>query len=103
MFSSCEVVQRAIRFQGIDRLPRQFPALFRTTLPCWLPIPISTAICEGTDEWGSVWHCLENTTLGQVKEFSSADLGRPGSSRHPRSGRPQTLAGLGRRLRHEPQ
>ncbi len=70
MYSSREVVTRAIRFQGIDRLPRQFPAPFPDDFAMLAPNPdLDSHPHDGRDEWGSVWKGFENTMLGQVKEF----------------------------------
>jgi len=65
-----ELVKRAVRFQGPERIPRDLPESWGTDFlrvsissdPYWKPK------VEGEDEWGCVWQKLtHDKTMGQVK------------------------------------
>ena len=72
--TSKENVQRTIRFQTPERYAYEFPDEYGTDFyrvylhpsPDWRP-------AQGTDDWGCVWECLGNTTLGEVKDSPLKD------------------------------
>lgn len=69
--TSKEIVRRAVKFQGPERIPRDLPEPCGTDFlyvgiepdPNWKPK------VEGEDEWGCIWQKLscDNKTMGQVK------------------------------------
>jgi len=69
MLTSREAVRRAIRFEGPDRLPHDFPDPFGSdfTGVGMSPSPDSRPT-SGVDEWGAVWENLGATQLGEVKD-----------------------------------
>ena len=70
MMSSREVVRRAVRFEGPERLPRSLPETYGSDFswvgmspsPDWRP-------GSGVDEWGAIWENIGISNMGQVKEF----------------------------------
>lgn len=68
--SSREVVRRAVRFEGPERLPRSLPETYGSDFswvgmspsPDWRP-------GSGVDEWGAIWENIGISNMGQVKEF----------------------------------
>jgi hypothetical protein len=74
--TSRERVQRAVRFQGPDRLPRDFPGAWGTDFAGMGMRPSPDARpAKGMDEWGAVWENLGPTQLGEVKEYPLRDWG----------------------------
>lgn len=68
--SSCEVVRRAIEFDGPDRLPVRFDALGTSDVHMvWTNqiIPMGQTERENLDEWGCFWIRSEMANMGQVK------------------------------------
>ena len=68
------VVARAIRFEGIDRLPIYFPDPYGSDL-AWTgmsPSPDDRPK-SGVDEWGAEWKNLGKTNLGEVKKVPLTD------------------------------
>lgn len=68
--TSKEIVTRAVKFQGPERIPRDLPEPWGTdflyvgidTDPEWKPK------VEGEDEWGCIWQKLDgDKSMGQVK------------------------------------
>jgi len=74
MFTSRELVTRAIRFTGIDRLPHDFPEPFSTDFAGvgMTPSPDERPP-TGVDEWGAVWENIGVCQLGEVKSFPLKD------------------------------
>jgi hypothetical protein len=75
-----ERVKNAINFQGIDRLPRDFPERYGTDIfRCTMdpdPDPILNMdlnIKSWYDEWGTRWERVGRTTLGEPKNVVLAD------------------------------
>lgn len=77
--TSKEIVIRAVKFQGPERVPRDLPEPWGTDFlhvgiepaPNWSPK------IEGEDEWGCLWQKLPgDKTMGQVKIHSLDDYGR---------------------------
>ncbi len=70
MMSSSEVVRRAVRFEGPERLPRSLPETYGSDFS-WVamsPSPDSRP-GSGVDEWGAIWENIGISNMGQVKEF----------------------------------
>jgi uroporphyrinogen decarboxylase len=68
--TSREIVRRSILFQGIPRLPRDFPKPYGTDF-YWVnmtPSPDDRP-SRGVDEWGCVWRNMGTTNLGEVKDY----------------------------------
>jgi hypothetical protein len=64
-----DVVARTVRFQGAERLPRDFCEPFGTDFAGVGMNPSPDARPpNGTDEWGSVWENIGVCRLGEVKE-----------------------------------
>jgi len=69
-----ENVRRTIRFQTPERYAYEFPDEYGTDFyrmyihpsPDWRP-------AQGVDDWGCVWECLGNTSLGEVKDSPLKD------------------------------
>jgi uroporphyrinogen decarboxylase len=80
MLSSREVVKRAVRLAGPDRLPRTLPEPYGSDF-AWVgmtPSPDARP-SSGRDEWGALWTNFGTSNMGQVKEFplrSWADFDR---------------------------
>ncbi|MCC6730966.1 MAG: hypothetical protein IT208_16690 [Chthonomonadales bacterium] len=81
-----EMVRRAVRFQGPERIPRDLPPPWGSDFlwvgpsaqPGWTPAR------EGEDEWGCGWQKdPEGRTMGQVKHHPLADYAAMGSHRFP--------------------
>ncbi|MHB0937904.1 MAG: uroporphyrinogen decarboxylase family protein [Armatimonadota bacterium] len=74
MFTSRELVRRAIRFEGIDRLPHDFPEPFGSDFAGigMHPSPDDRPP-NGMDEWGAVWENIGVCQLGEVKSFPLRD------------------------------
>ncbi len=76
MLTPRELVRRCVRFQGIDRLPRDFPAPYGSD---FAGVGMSPSPDErpsgksGVDEWGAVWENIGVCNLGEVKEFPLKD------------------------------
>ncbi|MFW6162702.1 MAG: uroporphyrinogen decarboxylase family protein [Planctomycetota bacterium] len=80
MMTSRELVERAVRFRGPERVPRELPEPWGSDFvhvgagpdPNWSPS------AEGEDEWGCVWKKLGegDHTMGQVKGHPLADYAR---------------------------
>jgi len=70
MMSSREVVRRAVRFEGPDRLPRSLPDRYGSDFS-WVGMSPSPDARpgRGVDEWGAVWTNIGISNMGQVKEF----------------------------------
>jgi hypothetical protein len=70
MMTPRDVVRRALRFRGPDRLPHDFPAPFDTDLFI-LGMDASPddrpSGGPGVDEWGAVWDNIGVCRLGEVK------------------------------------
>ena len=70
MMCGREVVRRAVRFEGPDRLPRSLPEDYGSDFawvgmspsPDWRP-------GSGRDEWGALWTNIGISHMGEVKEF----------------------------------
>jgi len=70
MMCSREVVRRAVRFEGPDRMPRSLPGDYGSDFvwvgmspsPDWRP-------GSGRDEWGALWTNIGISNMGEVKEF----------------------------------
>lgn len=72
--TSREAVLSAIRFQGPDRLPHDFPDPFGSDFSFVGMSPSPDARpTSGSDEWGAVWENLGTTQLGEVKEYPLRD------------------------------
>lgn len=74
MMTSRELVARALRFEGIDRLPHDFPEPYGTDF-AWVgmdPSPDARPP-KGVDEWGAVWDNIGVSQLGEVQEFPLKD------------------------------
>lgn len=70
MMTSREVVHRAIRFEGPDRLPIDLPANYGSDFAGVGMDPSPDARPKnGADEWGAVWENIGVSSLGEVKEF----------------------------------
>jgi len=67
---STEVVRRAVRFEGPDRLPRSLPDPYGSDFS-WFGMTPSPDYrpSSGADEWGAVWENIGISNMGQVKEF----------------------------------
>ena len=67
---STEVVRRAVRFEGPDRLPRSLPDPYGSDFS-WIGMTPSPDYrpSSGADEWGAVWENIGISNMGQVKEF----------------------------------
>jgi len=74
VMKSKEVVVRAIRFQGTDRLPYDFPDPYGTDFASvgMSPSPDNRP-SSGVDEWGAVWENIGVCSLGEVKRFPLLD------------------------------
>ena len=81
-----ELVRRAIKFQGPERVPYNLPAPFGSDFfsvgigpdPGW------KASVPGEDEWGSVWQKLPgDKTMGQVKTHPLDDYAKMDTFRFP--------------------
>ena len=72
--NSREVIRRTIRFQGADRLPRDFPEPYGCDIE-WVETtpPLDPHPQSGVDEWGAVWESVGPAQLGEVKEFPLKD------------------------------
>jgi len=72
--NSRELVKSAIHFNGIDRLPRDFPAEYGSDI-YWCrmdPEPdcivnLDMSVKSWYDEWGTRWERIGRTTLGETK------------------------------------
>ena len=81
-----ELVRRAIKFQGPERVPYNLPAPYGSDFfsvgigpdPSW------KASVQGEDEWGSVWQKLPgDKTMGQVKTHPLDDYAKLDTFRFP--------------------
>lgn len=74
MMTSREVVARTIRFQGPDRLAKDFPGEFGSDFAGvgMSPSP-DKRTKKGIDEWGAVWDNVGFSNLGEVKDFPLKD------------------------------
>ena len=81
---SREIVRRAVRFQGIERLPRDFPEKYGSDFE-WIDSSpaLDTRPRSGTDEWGAVWRNLGASQLGEVKEHPLKDWADFDKLSHP--------------------
>lgn len=72
--NSREIIYRTIRFEGAERLPRDFPEPYGSDI-VWVSMKPSPddRPREGVDEWGAVWKNLGPTQLGEVKVFPLLD------------------------------
>lgn len=69
-----EVVLRTVRFQGADRLPYDLAEAFGSDFyNVWMEPSPDDRPRVGVDEWGSVWHNIGVSHLGQVKEPALKD------------------------------
>ncbi len=70
------VVARTIRFEGAERLPRDFPEPFGSDF-AWVGMTPSPdrRPREGVDEWGAVWENIGVCNLGQVADHPLKDWG----------------------------
>jgi len=72
--TSRENVRRTLHFQTPERYAHDFPEPYGTDFyntgvnPCPDCRP-----ARGLDEWGCLWDCLPNTSIGEVKEFPLKD------------------------------
>jgi len=68
--SSREVVSRALRFDGPDRLPRSLPGKYGSDF-AHVGMSPSPDVRPGTgrDQWGAVWRNIGISNMGEVKEF----------------------------------
>jgi uroporphyrinogen decarboxylase len=75
-----ELVRSAIRFKGVDRLPRDFPPEYGSDMfwcrmqpdvDSWVNLDLS--VKSWTDEWGTQWARLGNSTLGEAKNIVIRD------------------------------
>jgi len=74
MMTPREIVNRAIRFQGIDRLPKDFPEPYGSDFGWVGPNPSPDARpANGYDEWGALWRNIGVCSLGEVQEFPLKD------------------------------
>ena len=74
MMTSRDLVARALRFEGIDRFPYDFPEPYGTDF-AWVgmdPSPDARPP-KGVDEWGAVWDNIGVSQLGEVQEFPLKD------------------------------
>lgn len=68
--TSREIVSRAVKFQGPERVPRDLPEPWGTDFLFVSidPDPNRVLKVQGEDEWGCVWQKLsDDKTIGQVK------------------------------------
>jgi hypothetical protein len=72
--NSREVVRRTIRFQGVHRLPCDFPEPYGTDFASvgMSPSP-DRRPSQGVDEWDAVWENIGVCNLGQVKDYPLKD------------------------------
>lgn len=71
-----EIVERTIRFEGPERLPRDFPPRYGSDFAGMGMFPHPDARPfggVGTDSWGSVWENAGVSDVGEVKEFPLTD------------------------------
>ncbi|MEI6914128.1 MAG: uroporphyrinogen decarboxylase family protein [Armatimonadota bacterium] len=72
--NSRELVFRAAKFQGPDRLPYLLSAEYGSDFVCTTMDPNPDARPgDGIDEWGAIWQNIGISRLGQVKEFPLKD------------------------------
>jgi uroporphyrinogen decarboxylase len=72
--TSREVVRRAVRFAGPERLPYSFPDRYGTDFAGVGMSPSPDARpAAGADEWGAVWENIGVSQMGQVKDFPLKD------------------------------
>ena len=72
--TSQELVRNAAKFQGIDRLPLDFPEPYGSDF-AWTGMSPSPDARpgKGIDEWGAVWDNIGVCNLGEVKSFPLKD------------------------------
>jgi hypothetical protein len=74
MMTPREILNRAIRFEGIDRLPKDFPEPYGSDFGWVGPNPSPDARpANGYDEWGALWRNIGVCNLGEVQEFPLKD------------------------------
>ncbi len=74
MMTPREIVNRAIRFEGMDRLPKDFPEPYGSDFGWVGPNPSPDARpANGYDEWGALWRNIGVCNLGEVQEFPLKD------------------------------
>ncbi len=72
--TSREIVRRAIRFEGPERLPYDLPAPYGTDFAGVGMSPSPDARpSQGVDEWGALWENIGVCKLGEVKDFPLKD------------------------------
>ena len=82
--TSREIVRRAVRFEGPERLPYSLTEAYGTDFASVGMSPTPDARpSSGVDEWGAVWENIGVCTLGEVKEFPLKDWADIGSLKIP--------------------
>ena len=99
--SSYEVVRRAIRFEGPDRLPLSFDSLGLNDFFSvrWNKIGTGDhSLSETVDEWGCTWQRSEMHNMGQVKGHPLEDWSALETFRWPDADDPAFYQGMEERF-----
>ncbi len=84
MMTPREVVKRTVRFQGADRLVRNFPDPWGSDFAgVGMSPSVDARPKSGADEWGCVWENIGLCNLGEVKEYPLREWSDWGKLRIP--------------------